>query len=126
MLFLLRLNIGKKPAPAPNRRRVRSPPDGLHLDHLRPHVREHHPTRGAHHHVRELDDPQSRQRLRRNMIRPAHDVVAAAVGSKVFGNPARQSVPCSGSPSSHFATRARNESNLVMSIPVVTPMLAKR
>ena len=31
MLFLLRLNIGKKPAPAPSRRRVRSPSIGSTL-----------------------------------------------------------------------------------------------
>src|SRR5690349_5875728 len=31
MLFLLRLNIGKKPAPAPTRRRVFSPPSGSTL-----------------------------------------------------------------------------------------------
>ena len=55
MLFLLRLNSGKKPAPEPSSLRVLSPRDRLDLDHFRAQVGQHHAAGRAHDHVGELD-----------------------------------------------------------------------
>ncbi len=61
MLFLLRLKVGKKPAPEPSRRRVLSPVDRLDLDDLGPEVAQQHAAGGAHHHAGELDDADARR-----------------------------------------------------------------
>ena len=64
------------------------------------------------------------ERLRRLVPGLAHAWTSAAC--IVLGSPARHSVPCRVSPSSHCATRARSASRRGMSSPVGRPMLANR
>ena len=56
MLFLLRLNSGKKPAPEPSSLRVLSPVKRFDLDDLGPEVGQHQAAGRPHHHVGEFDD----------------------------------------------------------------------
>ena len=62
MLFLLRLKVGKKPAPEPSRRRVLSPSDRLDLDDFGAEVAQQHAAGRPHHHVGEFDDADAARR----------------------------------------------------------------
>ena len=107
--------------------------DRLDLDDLGAHVREDHAARRAHDHVRELDDAQAGERLGKGWRAVAmasrvrhHRACIRPRAAIVFGNPARHSVPCSVSPSSHCARRARSAIRRSKSRFVATPMLPKR
>ena len=109
MLFLLRLNIGKKPAPAPSSRRVRSPSIGSTLitsapmsASIMPQVgpitmcvnsTTRRPASGCGGSVAFIGDPFATSVRAR-----------AARCASSSASPARHSVPCSVSPSSHCAT----------------------
>ena len=100
--------------------------DRFDLDHFGAHVGEHHAARRSHDHVREFDDAESREGVRRSVGDRFHQAGAPGALRIVFGKPARHNVPCSVSPSSHRATFARNAINASKSSPVATPMLANR
>src|SRR2546429_220406 len=75
--------------------------DRLDLDHLGAHVGQHHAAGRAHDHVREFDDAQAFERLGKG------SAARHAATFIIFGKPARQSVPCKVSPSSHCLSFAR-------------------
>ena len=85
--------------------------DRLDLDHFGAHVGEHHAARRAHDHVRELDDAQAgRGAAARTSSSGSLAVDAARRGAaSSSASPARHSVPCSVSPSSHARPRAQRD-----------------
>jgi hypothetical protein len=140
MLFLLRLNIGKKPAPAPSRWRVRSPSIGSTLMTSAPMSASTMPQVGpmtmwvnsttrspASGSGRDAGSGEAEGVESGAFMRRGPEVQAkAAAGVRVRGRPACAIVPCKDSPASQPATCARSASSAGRSMPVSSPMLRNR
>ena len=131
MLFLLRLNIGKKPMPAPSSVRVRSPSIGSTLITSAPRSASTMPQVGPitmwvnSTTFSPANGCGSEPRVvGSSIVRLLRAVYAASV--IVLGKPARHRLPCKASPSSQPASCVRKAISRPKSSPVATPMLANK